>query len=60
MDHGRSARLNVEEEVRQGVGPATTLFQNLMELTVLAAPRNFKNVILSNVQVRLIFVHVRV
>ena len=52
MEHGRSVRLNVEEEVRRGVDPATTPPQNLVELTVLVALRNLKNATLSFVQVR--------
>ena len=60
LEHGRSARLNVEEEVKQGVGSATTLIQRLVELTVLAAIRNLRNVIFSTVQVRLKFAYERV
>ena len=53
MEHGRSVQLNVEEEIKRGVGPVTTLLQHLVVLTVLAALRNLKNVTLSPVQVRL-------
>ena len=60
LEHGRCARLNVEEEIRQGVGPVTTLFQHSVELIVVAALRNLRNVILSTVQVRLKLKYVRV
>ena len=52
LEHGRTVRLDVEEDVRQGIGPATTLFQHSVELTVLKAIRNLKIVTLSPVQVR--------
>ena len=51
LEHGRSVRLNVEEEIRRVVGPAATLLQHLVVQTVLAALSNLKNVILSPVQV---------
>ena len=60
LDHGRSVRMGVEEEVKQGIAPATTLFQHSVELTVLKAIRNLKIVTLNPVQVRLIFAYVRV
>ena len=55
MDHGSSARLNVEEEVRRGAGLATILLQHLVEHIVLGALRNLKNVTLSPVQVNFRF-----
>ena len=61
MEHGRSVQLNVGEEIKQGVGPVTTLVQHLVELTALAVLSNLKNVTLSPVQVRLKYnAHVRV
>ena len=53
MDHGRSVRLNVEEEVKRGLGPAVTLLQHMVELTALAALNNLKHVTLNLVQVGL-------
>ena len=53
LEHGRSVQLNVGEEIKQGVGPVTTLLQHLVELTVLAVLSNLKSVKLSPVQVRL-------
>ena len=47
LEHGRSVQLYVEEEIRRGVGPVTTLLQHLVVQTVLAALRNLKNVTLS-------------
>ena len=55
LEHGRSVRLNVEEEIKRGIGPAATLLQRMVELTVLAVLRNFKNVTLNPVQVGLKF-----
>ena len=60
MDHGRSVRLNVEEEVRRGLGPAVTLLQHMVELTALAALNNLKHVTINFVQVGLKFALVRV
>ena len=51
LEHGHSVQLNVEEEIGRGVGPVTTLLQHLVELTVLTALSNLKNVIFSPVQV---------
>ena len=55
MEHGRSVRLNVEEEIKRGTDPAATLLQQMVELTVLVVLRNLKNVTLNPVQVGLKF-----
>ena len=60
MEHGRSVRLNVEEEIKRGIGPAPTLLQHMVEMTVLVVLRNLKNVTLNPVQVGLKFALVKV
>ena len=55
LEHGRSVRLNVEKEVKRGIGPAAILLQRMVELTVLVVLRNLKNVTLNPVQVGLKF-----
>ena len=51
LEHGRSVQLNVEEEIKRGIGPAPTLLQHMVEMTVLVVLRNFKNVTRNPVQV---------
>ena len=51
LEHGRNVLLNVEEEIGRGVGPAATLLQHLVVLSVMAMLRNLKNVTLIPVQV---------
>ena len=60
LENGRSVQLNVEEETKRGIGPAATLLQRMVELTVLVVLRNLKNVTLNPVQVGLKFALVRV
>ena len=60
LELGRSVRLNVEEEIRRGLGPAPTLLQHMVELTALAALNNLKHVTLILVQVGLKFALVSV
>jgi len=49
LEHGRSVRRHVEEELRKGRDPATTRLQHSVELTVVAKLMRHKNVTLSPV-----------
>ena len=60
LENGRSVQLNVEEEIKRGIGPAATLLQHMVELTVLALLNNLKHVTLNPVRVGLNFSPVRV
>ena len=54
LEHGRSVRLHVEEELRQGRDPATTQLPHSVELSALEKLRNLKNVTHSLVQLTVV------